>query len=485
MQRGLLLVLLPAAGAAGPVLLRHDVTSDDPLAVCNDGSAPYYYAAPPATADASDSWQIILSGGYGQGGQAMPFCYPPPKEEWGSSGGNCWWGKEAVADPAPNTTLPCGGDQCVYGANCTTNPDFCNFGKVVISSCNLDNWMGDADRVIAGANGTTLHWRGQRVLNATLAQVAKDLLHAGSKVMMMGQEGGGMLLYSMADRIGALLREVAGIQPSNYFVVPVEGLYPRWNSYWTGDVLSQYIAGQGQPVDDPAWRAHPAAAPSSEAAARPGGNAWEYMNMSAVAHPECLADFKNTSDQWQCLLPEIAGGYVRSRIFPLEQLWGTFGSFCLVNSNISYEAAWHGYHLECDLGGSEKNSLHMCVEYGWKCGQVWLDNFVKPYQNNMIRAVKQLGFLRRPGNGLFMHSCHLGNEDFMGAFYNSVKVNASDGTPRSARQALGDWWRSDPSAPSRYDPPCLWNESYSTPFLNNCNPTCPNIAYLSAGQQHG
>ena len=40
----------------------------------------------------------------------------------------------------------------------------------------------------------------------------------------------------------------------------------------------------------------------------------------------------NTSTHWRCLLAEVAGGFVRSRIFAIEQLWGVFGSFCLVNS---------------------------------------------------------------------------------------------------------------------------------------------------------
>jgi hypothetical protein len=47
------------------LLLRHPVQSSDPLAVCNDGSQPNYYATPPRGTSNSDEWMVILpaSGG--------------------------------------------------------------------------------------------------------------------------------------------------------------------------------------------------------------------------------------------------------------------------------------------------------------------------------------------------------------------------------------------------------------------------------------
>ena len=54
------------------------------------------------------------------------------------------------------------------------------------------------------------------------------------------------------------------------------------------------------------------------------------------ADPACRAAVDpagtNSSQHWRCLLAEVAGRYIESRIFPIEQLWGVFGSFCLVNS---------------------------------------------------------------------------------------------------------------------------------------------------------
>ena len=106
-----------------------------------------------------------------------------------------------------------------------------------------------------------------------------------------------------------------------------------------------------------------------------------------------------------------------------------------------------------------------------------------PYQREMLAQVKAAGFLDRPGNGLFMHSCHLGDEDYAGVFFNSILVNGSDGSRSSAQQALSRWFNGDATAMSRFDEPCFWNESYPgkptgiTAYQNLCNPTCPNVAY--------
>ena len=74
-----------------------------------------------------------------------------------------------------------------------------------------------------------------------------------------------------------------------------------------------------------------------------------------------------------------------------------------------------------------------------------------------------------------MHSCHTGDEDNLGDgsnFFNTIKVNG-----RTAQQALHAWLVGKPTDASRFDPPCLWNQTEHAPFQNSCNPTCPNIPY--------
>ena len=70
-----------------------------------------------------------------------------------------------------------------------------------------------------------------------------------------------------------------------------------------------------------------------------------------------------------------------------------------------------------------------------------------------------------------MHSCHIGDEDDLGdgqTFFRSVQVGG-----RTAQQALLQWVvAGKPTDKSRFDPPCLWNQSQHAPFQNSCNPTC-------------
>ena len=250
----LVLAAYLAAGTmaqAKETLFLQPVHSTDANAVCNDGSAPYFYSAKPRgtsgghglkclpeercadgtpcpasgvcpSAATADSWMIILESG---NPQSIPWCFPPDELLWGSGSlSNCHPFAAALAatpGPAPNMTDPSGGPNCVLSSNCTTNPTFCNFGKIVVPQCTFDNWLGDADQELGNStHKLTAHYRGQRVLNATLTQIAKDLLRKDSKVLVVGTDGGANFLYIAADRIGALL----AVKPSNFAVVPIGGL---------------------------------------------------------------------------------------------------------------------------------------------------------------------------------------------------------------------------------------------------------------------
>ena len=187
----------------------------------------------------------------------------------------------------------------------------------------------------------------------------------------------------------------------------------NWNGYYEGNALQQVIIGAN---DNGAGRMVP------------GGNAWKFMNMSGSINPACRSAIDpsgtNSSEHWRCLLAENAARHITSRIFPLEQLWGVFGSFCLVNSvcetiTICFldlagacarsASKEHGQHfsrrfalsrfvlassltskastcavvndsafdtgLHCDMGGRAGHSMHACVEYGCKTDLAILSRF--------------------------------------------------------------------------------------------------------------
>ena len=222
--------------------------STAPAGRCEDAGARYYYSAPPRggggspvkclpkencangspcppsgvcpPASGSGDWMIVLESG---NPQSIPWCYPPDESQWGSGAlSNCHpfaSALAAAAPPPPNTTIA-GGPNSILSFNCSTNPTFCNFGRALVPQCTLDNWLGDADRELGNSSHPlTAHYRGQRALNATLTQIAKDLLSPSSKVLVVGTDGGANFLYIAADRV----RELLGVKPANFAVVPVEG----------------------------------------------------------------------------------------------------------------------------------------------------------------------------------------------------------------------------------------------------------------------
>ena len=214
-------------------------------------------------------WMVIMESG---NPQQVPWCFPPDESLWGTGAlSNCHWSAAtlaAAAAPPPNMSLPCGGSHCLMSSNCTTNPTFCNFGKVVVPQCTFDNWLGDADRELGNAtHPLTAHYRGQRMLNVTLRQIKTDLLSADATVLVVGADGGANFLYIAADRVGALL----GVK--DFAVVPVEGYWLNWNGYYDGYALQQVITGTN---DD---KAHEVA----------GGNAWKFMGSAYTV----LAPFSN------------------------------------------------------------------------------------------------------------------------------------------------------------------------------------------------
>ena len=180
-----------------------------------------------------------------------------------------------------------------------------------------------------------------------------------------------------------------------------------------------------------------------------------------AVNPACVAavdrDGTNSSEHWRCLLAENAAQHIESRIFPLEQLWGVFGSFCLVNSYFTNDTAFHT-GLSCDMGGRSHHSMHACVEYGWECSSLEFTALVLPFQQHVLDSFSSLPFLHKSGNGAFMHSCHTGDEDMLGEFYNTIRVLPSN---RTAQQAISQWWNSAHSAPPLWEPPCLWNDTFA------------------------
>ena len=429
---------------------------DNADAVCSKGNrAGYYHYASTDPAHADD-YQIVMY----NPGEALLWCLPPGKQNLTTSLGNCKFSGLKKGDTAPplNPLLNPGWDGGLFSNNCTDNPTFCKWNRIVLPQCDGMNWMGDADKVDIG--GYTAYFRGKKVLFETIKQVSKDFSFSSkTTVMMAGYVGGAHALYSYADRIGAALKEAGGV--TQYSVVLLDGFWPRWSGYHDGDVFAQWYGGNTSSITDPTIRA-----------TLPDTGVYEYANMSGSVHPTCLAEQRKAGlPEWECLLSPRAAQYIESPAYAFTQAWGTFGSFCLVNSEIIYdEAAWGGWHVMCD---PRDGVLHTCVEYGWTCSAEYLQMFVNPYIENTWKVMQEINVFNQKGKAAFMHSCHVGGEDTVTTMWNEIAI---DGVTMD--KAFNDWWGDHTAGvPGKVYAPCEWAANYSQPFKNCCNPSCPNIAY--------
>ena len=423
---------------------------DDKEAVCDQGQQAGYYYYNSNDPQHVNDFMIIVSNN--QEGEL--WCLPPGKVNKTKNFGNCYW-----ASSADNATVPSiptvaqipGDGSGIFSANCTSNPDFCKFNKILIQSCDGANFMGNTD---VHLEGRTIKFRGQRILSSSIEQIAKDYKFSSkTKVLMSGFGGGAFLLYQQADRLGEKLNTLSGV--TDYSVLVVDGYWPRWSGYHSGDTFAQWIGGDTSSAPQPS--------------PRPDIGIFDYANCSGSVNQDCLKEVNDPSKKWECALPTQGLTRIKSRIFAVEQAWGAFGSFCLVNAVFDYDVNWHGWHVSCD---PRDGVLHTCVEYGWTCTPQYLDAFVNPYINNTNVEFKGSGAFSKPGNGGFLHSCHIGVEDASTDYWRQIAI---DGV--TMQQAVSKWWHGTKTDPGTLHEPCLWAPNYTKPFKNCCNPSCPNIPY--------
>merc|ERR1711977_754097 len=88
--------------------------------------------------------------------------------------------------------------------NCTSNPDFCNANIAMISFCSMDLLLGDN---VYEANGTSLHFKGQKVLSASIKKLSTLGLENAEQILVTGNGGhGGTMVFLHADKIGEMLK---------------------------------------------------------------------------------------------------------------------------------------------------------------------------------------------------------------------------------------------------------------------------------------
>jgi hypothetical protein len=165
-------------------LTPHALIDPDQDAKCLNGQAPTV-ALWLNNLTTSTSWVISIGGA----SPGLQYCFP-------ASG--CYMfspfkpkGAPVPPPPPPPTpaATPLSGPT---SGNCAVNPSFCQFNQAQITSCDMGLFLGDttatvnATGVANGVNSTTLHLRGQKVLAAQLATLAKLGMAKATEILVTG-----------------------------------------------------------------------------------------------------------------------------------------------------------------------------------------------------------------------------------------------------------------------------------------------------------
>ena len=203
-----------------PSIAAHVLTDVDPTAVCIDGTAAVVYAN---ASSSSTDWVIQI--GPGNGGAGL-FCWMDPSGKPSGQMWDCTWRAKPKSPPLPPPTSTLLGLAGPQDLNCTRNPDWCTANMARISTCDSSMLMGNAVRTV---NGTTMHFRGQAILAASIKKLGTLGLSKATTVLVTGETHAGTIAVLNADRIGAMLKTVCpGLK--RYGVLPADGMHPRFPS---------------------------------------------------------------------------------------------------------------------------------------------------------------------------------------------------------------------------------------------------------------
>lgn len=405
---------------AGAVMQLH-LMSDKGLsgmgAVCLDGSDAGFYFAPAADPKNAKDWQLYFEGG--------GWCYDEI-DCWGRSntglGSSKSWGQTAG--------IPGG----IMSSDCNSNPDLCNFNKVIMKYCDGSSFSGNADKpvVVNGLDGKDkpLYFRGRRILDAVLETLVEQFgLADAETVHFTGCSAGGLSTYLHTDYANARLRDMApGLK--KFRASPISGFFPFHNNI------------EGKPVY-----------------AQEMQYIFNLANSTHGVNDKCIAAMAD-ADKWKCISAEMSYAFTESPIFALNSALDSWSTNCILTPELvpSYPRQNTTANGNCEAVPGWK----ACTEQPSTCDSNQI-GVMNQYITDFDAVMEKGATYTKAGNGAFIHSCHTHCEA-QNAAWNTFAINGV-----TIQQAFSKWWNSvdEPAANHNYKP-CQFNTSPA----RQCNPSC-------------
>lgn len=303
------------------------------------------------------------------------------------------------------------------------NPTFAHANHVELWYCDGGSFTGDRTAPV-DVNGTTLYFRGKRVLDALLDYLMLNHgLSQATEVLLSGGSAGGLSTFLHADYV----RSRFGPQVK-FGAAPVSGFFLEHDD----------VDGED------AWPARMR-------------YVFNLMNSSGGLNRRCLAA-QAPGDAWRCIFANYSYAHMQVPVFPLQSsvdAWQMGAIFGL--NGVGNPGCTHDLVLAPD--GHTEHQLANCTEKQRRA--------VAQYQRDFLRDLRASETFSRTGNGGYVESCieHCAGQ---GKEWNTYKNGASGLT---MQQALTAWWSSgfvEPAA-KHWQMPCMLHTDGS---FGQCNPTC-------------
>ena len=397
------------SGVAGTMdlIILPNKSSVDLGAVCLDGTAPamYFHAANSTTEPAAETkWVIYFKGG--------GWCY---EED------DCVR-RSRTSDGSTSGLSQTGGFR--FGPldqDPAANPTFAHANHVELWYCDGGSFTGDRTEPLV-VNGTTLYFRGKRILDALLAFLKLNHgLSKATEVLLSGGSAGGLSAFLHADYV----RSHFGPEVK-FGVAPVSGFF----------LMHDNVQG---------INAYPARMQY----------VYNMMNSSGGVNQRCRAA-QAPGDAWRCIFANYSYAHTQVPVFPLQssvdkwQMGAIFAMEKAGNPDCTRSTAL--------IDGSERQ-LAKCTELQ--------RHAVAQYQRDFLFDLKASEAFARPGNGGYIESCieHVAGQT---RAYNTYRSPASGLT---MQQALTAWWDSGFKEPAakHWQLPCMLHTGGD---FGQCNPSC-------------
>lgn len=327
-------------------------------------------------------------------------------------------------------------------ANCSANPNFCNWNKVWMIYCDGNSFSGMREEPVV-FNDMPLYFRGRYNINAIMAVIQNGIdgwtppqpFSAAYDIVLTGCSAGGLATYLHADMFAETW--VAPNRP------PPPGGPTRNGGFWVLPI-SGFFLDAPNVVGDEVYADQIAVI-------------FDLANSTHGVNDACIAG--EADAPWHCNMAQYTYKYIRSPIFTLNSFYDSWQTSCILTAEpvvIPNNTAANG---NC----SAVPGWAPCASSEDNCTPAQMTQY-NAFRALFITDMNGTTTAGTPGNGGFLVSCHTHCEAQSSA-WQSFEIGGV-----SISAAVATWMAATSPQPAADN--FHWDCEYNVNAPHQCNPTC-------------